>query len=173
MESGAVDGRILLLFSSRDDAEPRFHVVNRNAPQPFFGIDVEGLVPGSPAIFDDSVLGYPVESLRELPPGEYNVQAVLNRYTTFHREDGHVVKLHMDQWDDTFYLEEATLLLEKFLETTENPHYGGKFVWGAREPHCFTGAPKRESFVAHYLPEMAEHMKRTAPPGARLPDSLH
>jgi hypothetical protein len=99
IESGAVDGRILLLFSSRDDAEPRFHVVNRGAPEPFFGIDVEGLLPGTTAIFDDSVLGYPVESLRELPPGEYNVQAVLNRYTTFHREDGHVVKLHMDQWE--------------------------------------------------------------------------
>jgi hypothetical protein len=25
----------------------------------------------------------------------------------------------------------------------------------------------------HYLPEMAEHMKRTAPPGARLPDLPH
>jgi hypothetical protein len=94
-----VDGRILLLFSSRDGGEPRFHVVNRNAPQPFFGIDVEGLMPGSPAVFDGSVLGYPVESLRDLPPGEYTVQAVLNRYTTFHREDGHVVKLHMDQWE--------------------------------------------------------------------------
>src|SRR3972149_6912906 len=99
IESGAVDGRILLLFSSRDDSEPRFHVVSRSEPQPFFGIDVEGLLPGNPAIFDDSVLGYPVESLRELPPGEYSVQAVLNRYTMFHREDGHVVELHMDQWE--------------------------------------------------------------------------
>src|SRR3990172_9345260 len=75
IESGAVDGRILLLFSSRDDSEPRFHVVSRSEPQPFFGIDVEGLLPGSSAIFDDTVLGYPVESLGELPPGEYNVQA--------------------------------------------------------------------------------------------------
>jgi hypothetical protein len=99
IESAAVDGRVLLLFSSRDDAEPRLHVVSRTMPQPFFGIDVEGLLPGDAAVFDDSVLGYPIESLRDLPPGEYNVQAVLNRYTTFHREDGHVVKLHMDQWE--------------------------------------------------------------------------
>jgi hypothetical protein len=99
LESFAVDGRLLLLFSSRGDSEPRFHVVNRSAPQPFFGIDVEGLVPRESAVFDDSVLGYPVESLRDLPPGEYSVQAVLNRYTTFRRADGHVVKLHMDQWE--------------------------------------------------------------------------
>jgi hypothetical protein len=98
-ESEPIDGRVLLLFSSRDDSEPRFHVVSRSAPQPFFGIDVEGLPPGEAAVFDESALGYPLESLRELPPGEYNVQAVLNRYTTFHRADGHVVKLHMDRWE--------------------------------------------------------------------------
>jgi hypothetical protein len=69
---------------------------------------------------------------------------------------------------DTFYLEEATLLLEEFLESTKNPHYDGKFVWGPREGHCFTGAPKGESFIGHYLPEMVEHMRRTAPLGTDL-----
>lgn len=29
------------------------------------------------------------------------------------------------------------------------------------------------SLLVQYLPEMAEHMKRTAPPGARLPDLPH
>jgi len=99
VSSEPVDGRILLLLSTRDDEEPRFHVVSRTAPQPFFGIDVEGLAVGDTAIFDEAVLGYPIESLAGIPAGEYNVQAVLNRYTTFHRSDGHVVKLHMDQWE--------------------------------------------------------------------------
>ena len=31
-----------------------------------------------------------------LPIGKYNVQAVMNIYETFHRADGHTVKLHMD-----------------------------------------------------------------------------
>ena len=97
--SEPVDGRILLLFSTRTDEEPRFHVVSRFAPQPFFGIDVESLAPGETALFDEDVLGYPIESLGELPAGDYTVQAVLNRYTTFHRSDGHVVKLHMDRWE--------------------------------------------------------------------------
>ena len=39
------------------------------------------------------MLGYPLESLRELPTGTYTVQALLHRYETFRRADGHVVKL--------------------------------------------------------------------------------
>lgn len=49
LESGALDGRMLLLLSSRDDDEPRFHVVNRRTPQPFFGVDVDGLTRTRPS----------------------------------------------------------------------------------------------------------------------------
>ena len=35
--------------------------------------------------------------LDQMPAGEYYVQAVLNVYETFHRSDGHMVKLPMDQ----------------------------------------------------------------------------
>ncbi|MGC1090721.1 MAG: hypothetical protein WA894_19965, partial [Candidatus Acidiferrum sp.] len=35
--------------------------------------------------------------LRDVPPGEYYVQAVLHRYETFHRADGYTVKLPMDR----------------------------------------------------------------------------
>ena len=49
------------------------------------------------AIIDGGVLGYPRKSLADIPPGEYFVQAVLHRYETFHRADGHTVKLPMDR----------------------------------------------------------------------------
>jgi hypothetical protein len=62
-----------------------------------FGLTVDGWRPGEPAVVDASAWGYPIRSLRELPAGEYTVQAVLNRYETFHRADGKTVKLHMDQ----------------------------------------------------------------------------
>ena len=39
----------------------------------------------------------PSAALRDVPPGEYYVQAVLHRYETFHRSDGHTVKLPMDR----------------------------------------------------------------------------
>jgi S-formylglutathione hydrolase FrmB len=99
VQAEPLDGRILLLFSSDLRNEPRFTTVTWRSPQPFFGLDVEGLEPGRPAVFDGSVLGFPVESIDQIPPGDYNVQAVLNVYTTFHRADGHVVKMPMDNWE--------------------------------------------------------------------------
>src|SRR3972149_7847498 len=99
LQKEPLDGRILLLFSRDFKNEPRFPAVNRPSPQPFFGVDVEGLKPGQPAVFDEQTLGFPLDSIKEIPAGEYNVQAVLNVYTTFHRSDGHVVKMHMDQWE--------------------------------------------------------------------------
>jgi len=94
-----LDGRVLLLFSSDFKNEPRFTAVNWRSPQPFFGVDVEGLKPGAPAVIDEQTLGFPIDSIKDIPAGEYNVQAVLNVYTTFRRSDGHVLKMHMDQWE--------------------------------------------------------------------------
>ncbi|MEE8116977.1 MAG: hypothetical protein V3T28_07720, partial [Gemmatimonadales bacterium] len=62
-----------------------------------FGIDVAGLPPGEHAVIDENAFGYPIRSLRELPPGRYTVQALLNRYQTFHRADGHTVMLPPDR----------------------------------------------------------------------------
>ncbi len=95
--SAPVDGRIILILSKDLEGEPRFQVDSGVQTQQIFGIDVDGLRPGDAAHIDDSAAGYPLHSLRDLPPGTYNVQAVLTVYETFHRGDGHVVKLHMDQ----------------------------------------------------------------------------
>ena len=64
-----LDGRILLLISRDLRNEPRFTTVNWRSPQPFFGVDVEGLMPGQPAVVDGSVLGFPIESIEHLPAG--------------------------------------------------------------------------------------------------------
>ena len=92
-----LDGRMLLLLSTNDQAEPRFQISDGPATQLVFGVDVDGLAPGAEAVFDASVLGYPLRSLAELPAGEYRVQALLHRYETFRRSDGRVVKLPMDR----------------------------------------------------------------------------
>jgi len=54
---------------------------------------------GQPAIVDAMTRGWPIESISQIPAGDYTVQAVLNVYTTFHRADGHTIKAHMDQWE--------------------------------------------------------------------------
>ncbi len=66
---------------------------------PFFAIDIHQLEPGQTAVIDASTPGFPQRSLRDLPPGDYFVQALVNVYTEFHRADGHVIWAHMDQWD--------------------------------------------------------------------------
>src|SRR5205814_8125588 len=65
--------------------------------QQAFGIDVDGWTAGQDKTFGPDVIGYPRESLRDVPPGTYTVQAVLHRYETFQRADGHTVKLPMDR----------------------------------------------------------------------------
>ncbi|HSD66955.1 MAG TPA: alpha/beta hydrolase-fold protein [Vicinamibacteria bacterium] len=99
LASGPLDGRLLLFLSTDPSAEPRFQVRDTDVAgsQQVFGIDVDGWKPGEEAVFDGSVLGYPAESLAGVKAGTYRVQALLHRYETFHRADGHVVKLPMDR----------------------------------------------------------------------------
>lgn len=91
------DGRLLLLFSKNETAEPRFQVNEEYTSAQVFGMNVEGWTAGQAHLFRGDEPGYPVRSLRELPAGEYYVQALLHRYETFHRKDGHIVKLPMDR----------------------------------------------------------------------------
>jgi len=65
--------------------------------QLLFGLAVDALRPGQEVALDDNAYGYPIRHLRDVKPGEYTVQAVLHRYETFHRADGHTVKLPMDR----------------------------------------------------------------------------
>jgi len=93
----AIDGRVILMLSTHDDDEPRFQVrPGANAIQ-IFGVDTEALGPGEPVRVDASVFGYPVQTLKDVPAGSYYVQALLHRYETFLRSDGHIVKLPMDR----------------------------------------------------------------------------
>ena len=92
----ALDGRLLLLLSTDDSAEPRMQIDDTPRSQLVFGVTVDGLAPGAAATVDAAAAGYPIKSLKDVPAGEYTVQAVLSLYETFHRADGSVVKLHPD-----------------------------------------------------------------------------
>ncbi|QJW90280.1 hypothetical protein HNV11_13290 [Spirosoma taeanense] len=92
-----LDGRVLLIIAKTDKTEPRLQVSDAVETAQIFGVDVNGLKPGQAALIDASVFGYPERSLRNLKPGDYYVQAVLHKYETFKRKDGHTVKLPMDR----------------------------------------------------------------------------
>ncbi len=127
LPGGPLDGRLLLLVSTDDRKEPRFQISDTDVPrsQQVFGIDVEALRPGQEAVIDASVLGYPLESLDDVPPGTYNVQALLHRYETFRRADGHVVKLPMDRGEGQQWNRAPGNLLSTPRKVTIDPAKGG------------------------------------------------
>src|SRR5262245_26042463 len=88
-----ITGRVYVMITRNADREPRLQL-NQADGIPFFGRDVERLAPGAAAVVDDTDLGFPVDSLRDIPPGEYSVQAFVNVYSEFKRADGHVVWMH-------------------------------------------------------------------------------
>lgn len=92
-----LDGRMFLLLSTDPAAEPRMQISLSPNTQMVFGVDVDSLPPGQIVNVDERAYGFPVRSLRAVKPGEYFVQAVFHRYETFHRADGHTVKLPMDR----------------------------------------------------------------------------
>jgi hypothetical protein len=103
LSASPMDGHILLIIlkgnASKSDMPiaTGFGVQEGLESQQAFGVDVDAWQPGTAVRVDSSTLGYPLESLRELVPGEYSVRAVLNAYETFHLGNGKVVKLPPDK----------------------------------------------------------------------------
>lgn len=116
-----LDGRLLLMISADPAAEPRFQIAAGPTTQLAFGIDVDGLRPGQEATIDASVFGYPLKSIAEIPPGTYRVQALLNRYETFRRNDGHVVKLPPDKGEGQQFASKPGNLYSTPREATIDP----------------------------------------------------
>lgn len=74
--------------------------IRTNVGMPFLGVDVDQLQPGQSAVIEETAPGYPITSLQDLPAGEYYPKAIFHvYYTEFHRQDGHSIWAHMDQWE--------------------------------------------------------------------------
>ncbi len=92
--SQPLDGHVVLIIGTAETPEPRMSVGEGLDTQQIFGVDVNAT---RTAIVDGATLGYPRDTLAQIPAGDYYVQAVLNIYETFHRADGRTLKLPMDQ----------------------------------------------------------------------------
>lgn len=90
------DGRLLLFISQDNEPEPRYQSGGGYSSQQVFGIDVEEWS-GESQIIGSGIFGYPVSDLKDLPPGEYYVQALLHKYETFNLSPGHTVKLPLNR----------------------------------------------------------------------------
>jgi hypothetical protein len=98
--AGALTGRLLIVVSKKEKPEPRL-AVSPNGPA-LFGTDLNQLAPGATAVIDDSANSYPM-SLKELPAGDYFVEAVVNVYEQVHRADGHNTWVHMNDGRVDFF----------------------------------------------------------------------
>ena len=146
LASGPLDGRVLLfitpaaptaagaeapasplvepdMFSVEpEEAEPRFRSSDHADSAQVFGVDVTALAPGSAAVVDGTTFGYPLERLSLLPPGDYDVQALLNVYETFRRGDGHVVQLPMDHGEGQHFNRKPGNLVSRPMRVHLDPH---------------------------------------------------
>lgn len=92
-----LDGRVILIMTQDDSTEPRFQVTSGVNAVQIFGVNADALNSDEQVVIDNTVFGYPVHGLTDVPSGEYYVQALLHKYDTFNLSNGKTVKLPMDQ----------------------------------------------------------------------------
>jgi len=77
------DGRLLLLFSNNNAAEPRFQISDALSTQIILGKNVDQWAIGSTQSIAQEAYGFPKERLSDIPAGDYYVQVLLHKYETF------------------------------------------------------------------------------------------
>jgi len=169
-----VDGRVFVVVTRDAKREPRLQFGKTGGQYrsvPFFGEDVTALAPGQAAVIDERTEGYPLDHLSDLPAGEYSVQAVLNVYTTFHRADGHDVKLHMDQWEGQDFPRSPGNLYSEPRKMTLDPKAGGTVRLSLDKVIPPIPVPPDTEFVKHVRfdsPLLSKFWGRPIPIGATI-----
>jgi hypothetical protein len=88
-----ITGRIFVFIGHSGEPELRL----QDSPQ-FFAIEANQWKPDQVAVIDEKTLGYPFRNLKDVPAGDYYVQAFANVYVEYPRADGHVI-WGLDQWN--------------------------------------------------------------------------
>jgi hypothetical protein len=146
-----LDGHIMLGIAKEAKPEPRYQLHEEEADSAqFFGLDVDALAPGKSAVIDSSTLGYPVVSLDRLPAGDYYVQAVLNIYETFHRSDGHTIKLPPDMGEGQQWYEKPGNLMSKPQRIHVDPASSGTIRIALTDKIPPVEQPKDTKYVKHF-----------------------
>jgi hypothetical protein len=156
-----LDGRVLLFISDDGKAEPRTQTdqYRANSTKPIFGVDVDGLKPGTDVVIDDKVVGWPVRSLKDIPPGDYYVQALINRYETFHRADGHTIKMPMDQGEGQHWDQKPGNFYSKPVKMHVDAAAGGE-VRISMDQEIPPIAPPKDTAQVKYLRVQNERLTR-------------
>jgi hypothetical protein len=143
------DGRLILMLSDNDKAEPRNQITDDPQTQQAFGVDVEGWKADAPQTVTAEVFGYPMKSLAEVPAGEYYVQALLHKYETFQRSDGKTVKLPMDRGEGQQWNRAPGNLYSKPVKITFDPKKSNTFEIALTEEIPPIEPPKDTKYIKH------------------------
>lgn len=122
-----ITGRVFLAISRDKSPEPRYEAGSYFKSVPFWGKDVDQLKAEKNIVIDTAVLGYPVANLRDLPEGDYYVQAVMNVYTQYHRADGHTIWAHQDQWEGQHFASSPGNLISSIQKIHYDPSKDQEF----------------------------------------------
>ena len=90
-------GRVLVCISKEADGDPCKQIGYDYTSQQIYGQDVTNLAQGQVIQLNDTVFGYPIARLTDLPGGDYRVEATFNVYEDFHLANGHTVSLPPDR----------------------------------------------------------------------------
>ena len=147
--SASVDGRLLVIVSRLGEGEPRFQVSDGVAGQPVFGIDVENWAGARPQTIDGAVRGFPLDSVNDIPAGTYTVQALLHRYETFRRGDGHTVKMPMDRGEGRQWNQAPGNLYSTPQNVVLDPRKGGTIAIALDKVIPPIDPPKDSKYIRH------------------------
>ncbi|HEX4021443.1 MAG TPA: alpha/beta hydrolase-fold protein [Acidobacteriaceae bacterium] len=118
-------GHLVLAISKDFSGEPRFQINDSYTSQQAFGVDVKDFAPGKTIVVDDTSVGFPIERLSNLPPGDYNVQAILNVYEQYKLATGNVVELPPDHGEGQNWTIKPGNLLSTPQKIHLDPRAGG------------------------------------------------
>ncbi|GAB4116101.1 MAG: hypothetical protein OHK0057_19240 [Thermoflexibacter sp.] len=145
----ALDGRLLLFIATHNQSEPRFQVVDEVKTAQVFGLDVDGWKAKQVMKIDDKAFGYPIRSLANLPKGKYFVQALLHKYETFKRSDGHTVKLPMDRGEGQNYRTAPGNLYSEVIEVELDPATAKVVKLDLTKENPPIAPPKDTKYIKH------------------------
>ena len=84
-------------------------------------------------------------------------------------------KIHIYCGDmDNYYLNNAVVLTEEFLESTTDPYYNGEVDYGDMAEHCWNGDHENPNHISRlryntmYIPKIKERLRKTAPKNHNL-----
>jgi Putative esterase len=147
-----LDGRVILLVAKGAPKDEPRTLVSADEPlkSPFiFGTTVDGLKPGQAATLDAGAFGWPARTIADLKPGDYTVQAVLNRYETFHLADGRTLKLPPEMGEGQQWSKKPGNLYSKTLRVHLDPAKGGRIVIVLDRKFAAIPDKKDTEFVKH------------------------